>query len=197
MIFLLSFFSVEDLLIFPLCFLILFLILRNRANSYKDLRIRRQYYRAFYFKLLCVFAFTLLTQFYFKGGDTALYYQATKDLRAAIADKPDNFWLIWETQKVTLKSPLFDYFYYDGYTTDLTWSYMLSASNFFPPKLAMIPSYLFWNSYLCINMVFGFFALGGAIRLFKTFLHFYPRLYRELSSPVFFYQEFATGVRAY
>ena len=181
MIFLLSFFSVEDLLIFPLCFLILFLILRNRANSYKDLRIRRQYYRAFYFKLLCVFAFTLLTQFYFKGGDTALYYQATKDLRAAIADKPDNFWLIWETQKVTLKSPLFDYFYYDGYTTDLTWSYMLSASNFFPPKLAMIPSYLFWNSYLCINMVFGFFALGGAIRLFKTFLHFYPRLYRELA----------------
>jgi hypothetical protein len=139
------------------------------------------YYRAFYFKLLSVFAFTILTEFYFKGGDTALFYQATKDLRVAIADKPDNFWLIVNTMQLTYKSSLFDYFFYDGYTADLTWNYMLAAPNFFPPKLALIPSYLFANSYLCLNMVFGFFALGGAIRLFKTFLHFYPRLYRELA----------------
>ncbi|MES1224927.1 MAG: hypothetical protein ABUT20_56085, partial [Bacteroidota bacterium] len=74
-----------------------------------------------------------------------------------------------------------DYFFYDGYTGDLTYNYMLSPAIFFPPKLALIPSYLFANSYLCINMVFSFFALGGAIRLFKTFLHFYPKLYRELA----------------
>jgi hypothetical protein len=179
--FLVSFFSPKDLLIFPLCFVVLFLILRSRANSYKDSRMRMLYYRAFYFKLIGVFAFTLLTEFYFKGGDTALFYQATKDLRAAITDNPDNFWLAIKTQKLTYKSPLFDYFFYDGYTGDLTYNYMLSAANFFPPKLALIPSYLFGNSYLCINMVFGFFALGGAIRLFKTFLHFYPNLYRELA----------------
>jgi hypothetical protein len=179
--FLVSFFSPKDLLIFPLCFVVLFLILRSRANSYKDSRMRTLYYRAFYFKLIGVFAFTLLTEFYFKGGDTALFYQATKDLRAAITDNPDNFWLAIKTQKLTYKSPLFDYFFYDGYTGDLTYNYMLSAANFFPPKLALIPSYLFGNSYLCINMVFGFFALGGAIRLFKTFLHFYPNLYRELA----------------
>jgi hypothetical protein len=181
MVFLVSFFSVEDLLVFPLCFLVLLFILRGQANSYKDLRMRMLYYRAFYFKLLCVFVFTLLTEFYFKGGDTALFFQATKDLRAAIADKPENFWLIMRTQQLTFKSPLFDYFYYDGYTNDLTWNYMVAAANFFPPKLALIPSYLFGNSYLCINMVFGFFALGGAIRLFKTFLHFYPLYYRELA----------------
>jgi hypothetical protein len=181
MIFLVSYFSGEDLLIFPICFVIMYFIIKGRASAYKDLRMQRLYYRAFYFKLICVFAFTLLTEFYFKGGDTALYYQATKDLRAAIDDKPDNFWLILESRAVTFKSPLFDYFYYDGYEGDLTWNYMISPANFFPPKLALIPSYLFWNSYLCINMVFGFFALGGAIRLFKTFLYFYPRLYRELA----------------
>jgi len=181
MFFLVSFFSGQDLLVFPLCFVVLFFILRSQANSYKDPRMRMLYYRAFYFKMICVFAFTLLTQFYFKGGDTSLYYQATKDLRAAITDKADNFWEIMKTQKLTYKSPLFDYFYYDGYTADVTYNYMLNAGNFFPPKLALIPSYLFWNSYLCINMCFGFFALGGAIRLFKTFLHFYPAQYRELA----------------
>ncbi|MBL0130309.1 MAG: hypothetical protein IPP43_03595 [Chitinophagaceae bacterium] len=30
-------------------------------------------------------------------------------------------------------------------------------------------------------MMFAFFALGGTIRLFKTFYHFYPKLYRELA----------------
>lgn len=176
-----SFFSPKDLLVFPLCFVILFLILRNRANSYRDIRISSLYYRAFYFRLIGVFAFTILTEFYFKGGDTALYFQATQDLRAAITARSENLWLILQTQKVTYKSELFDYFFYDGYTGDLTYNYMLSPANFFPPKLALIPSYIFANSYLCINMVFSFFALGGAIRLFKTFLHFYPGLYRELA----------------
>ncbi|MES1197804.1 MAG: DUF2142 domain-containing protein, partial [Chitinophagaceae bacterium] len=178
---LLIFFSPKDLLIFPLCFAVLFLIIRNRANSYRDIRINSLYHRAFNFRLIGVFTFTILTEFYFKGGDTALYYQATQDLRAAITDRSENFWLIMQTQKITFKSPLFDYFFYDGYTGDLTYNYMLSPANFFPPKLALIPSYLFANSYLCINMVFSFFALGGAIRLFKTFLHFYPKLYRELA----------------
>jgi len=62
----LSFFSLKDLLIFPLCFIILFLILRNRANSYKDPNIRQIYYRAFYFKLIGVFAFTILLSFILK-----------------------------------------------------------------------------------------------------------------------------------
>ena len=139
------------------------------------------YFRAFYFKIICVFAFTLLTEFYFKGGDTSLYYQATKDLRAAVADNPDNLWVALSSQKLTYKSPLFDFFYYDGYAHDITYNYMFSAANFMSPKLALLPSYLFGNSYLCLNMMFAFFALGGTIRLFKTFYHFYPQLYREIA----------------
>jgi hypothetical protein len=177
----LSFFSATDLAIFPLCFLVMFFIIRAKAKKYRDENIKRLYFRAFYFKLICVFAFTMLTQFYFKGGDTALYYQATQDLRAAIKDNPENFWVTLETQKLTYKSPLFDYFYYDGYQHDITYNYMFHAANFFPPKLALIPSYIFFNSYLAISMCFAFFALGGAIRIFKTFYHFYPNLYREIA----------------
>lgn len=174
------FFSPFDLMVFPFCLLLLFIIFRNRVNTNKDPRIRKLFYRAFAFKIICVLAFTLLTEFYFKGGDTGLYYQATQDLRAAIKDNPDNFWLAMETSKLTWKSPLFDYFYYDNYEDDLTYNYMLSRANFTAPKIALIPSYIFGNSYLCISMLFGFFALGGAIRLFKTFHYYYPHLYREL-----------------
>lgn len=184
---LVSFFSWSDILFFPVCFAALFFILRNRANKVRDPRIRKIYYRAFYFKVICVIFFTLLSQFYFKGGDTNLYFQATKDLRAAISDNPDNFWVILKTTKLSDETvELNNYFYYDNFDQDITFNYMISTSNFFPGKLALFPSLLFGNSYLCINLVFGFFALGGAIRLFKAFLYFYPDLYRELAMACLF-----------
>lgn len=176
-----SYFSVKDLAVFPICFILLFFIIRARAKRNKDERIKMLYFRAFYFKMICVFAFAFLTQIYFKGGDTALYYQATQDLRAAIKDNPDNLKLAILTPKLTVKSPLFDYFFYDGYDGDLTYNYMFSQANLFPPKLALLPSYIFSNSYLCICLCFGFFALAGSIRLFKTFYYYYPAYYRELA----------------
>lgn len=186
MFFLVRFFSAADFFYVPLCLLILYNILKSRANKNKDPKIRQLYFRAFKIKLLCVFAFTLLTEFYFKGGDTGMYYQASKDMKAAIAGNSDNILEIIKTNKLIIKSPLFDYFYYDGYEDDITYNYMIVAANFYPPKLALIPSYLFGGSYLCINLCFGFFALGGAIRLFKTFYHFFPKYYRELAVACFF-----------
>lgn len=182
----LRFFSETDILVFPLCLLFFYYILKVRANRNPDPKIRRLYFVAFYFKVICVIAFTIITEVYFKGGDTALYYQATKDMRAAIADDPSNFWVSLTTPKLSQDSPLFSYFYYDNYEYDITYNYMLSAHNFVPPKFALIPSYLFFNSFICLNMCFGFFALGGAIRLFKTFYYFYPSLYKELAIACFF-----------
>ena len=90
--------------------------------------------------------------------------------------KPDNLGVAIKTTKLTEDHPLASYFIYDNFEQDITYNYMISASNFLPGKLALIPSFLFGNSYICINMFFGFFALGGAIRLFKTFYYFYPHL---------------------
>lgn len=181
MILLARFFSIADIFLFPACFFLLFFIIRARANKNTDTRIRSLYFRAFYFKTICVLLFVTVTEFYFKGGDTGLYYQATKDLRAAISDNPDNFWVVLDSKKLTSDSPLFPFFYYDNYADDLTYGYMFSSNNFFPPKVALLPSFLFGNSYLCISMCFGFFALIGAIRLFKTFYYFYPHLFKELA----------------
>jgi len=69
----LRFFAVDDIVLAPLCFLLLFIIVRNRANSNKDPFIRKLYYRGFYFKVFCVLAYTFVTEFVFKGGGTGLY----------------------------------------------------------------------------------------------------------------------------
>jgi hypothetical protein len=52
--------------------------------------------------------------------------------------------------------------------------------------MALVPFILFDGSYLCINLFFGFFALGGAIRLFKVFYHFYPGRWREIAAACLF-----------
>jgi len=151
------------------------------AKKEPDPEVRSYYYRAFGFKVLCVLAFTLLTEFYFGGGDTSLYFQAAKDLQAAVKDRSENFWVMLTSQRITVRSPLFDYFYYDGYDLDLTYQYMISPANFFPPKLAFFPLYAFFGSYIAINMCFGFFALVGSIQLFRFFRNYFPSLKKELA----------------
>jgi len=130
--------------------------------------------------------YVYVTAFVFKGGDTVLYYYGTQDLRAAIADNFDYLTVALTEDKLSPQSPLFPYFYYDNNPYDITYNYMISASNLFPCKLALIPSYLFGNSYLCISMCFGFFAFAGSIRLFKAFYHFFPSLYREIAMACIF-----------
>lgn len=151
-----------------------------KANRVEEKHIRLLYMRAFYFKVICVFSFTMITVFYFKGGDTALYYQATKDLRAAILDDFNNYKIILNSSNISFDNPLANFFLYDGFE-DITILYMASPANFMPGKIALLPSLFFGNSYLCVNMFFGFFALGGAIRLFKAFHYFYPKMWRELA----------------
>lgn len=184
----LLFFFIDDLLLVPVCLFFLFLALRYRANRNKDPYLRKMYYKAFYFKIACVLVFTFFTEFYFGGGDTNLYYQGIKDLRAALSDDANNAYLIIQSSFVGKENPLAPYFLYDNYAFDYTFNYMKAPANFFIPRLGVIPSLIFDNSYLCIASCFAFFALGGALRLFKTFYYFYPALRRELAVAIFFAQ---------
>ena len=181
-----QFFSANDFFLFPLCFLILYMIIRYRANGQRDPYVRKIYYQALYYKIACVLAFTFTSEFYFGGGDTGLYYQSIKDLRAALSDDANNAFLILQSSSLERESPLAPYFLYDNYIFDYTFNYMRSPANFAIPRLGVLPSLIFNNSYLCIACCFSLFALGGALRLFKTFYYFYPTLRRELALAILF-----------
>jgi hypothetical protein len=64
--------------------------------------------------------------------------------------------------------------------------FMRSPSNFMVPKLGLIPSYLFFNSYLSLCLVFSAFALWGTIRLYKLFLYYFPLMNREIALATLF-----------
>jgi hypothetical protein len=150
----LRFFSLNDIFLVPLCLLILFFLVRSRAEKPANKSIRKIYYRGFAFKVFSVFLYTLVTEFIFKGGDTALYYQAIKDLRAALGDDFNHIYTIIDSKSIDIESPLAPYFYYDNYAYDFTFNYMRDASNFSAPRLGLVPAVLFFNSYLCISLFF-------------------------------------------
>jgi hypothetical protein len=186
MLLIIDFFSVNDFFLVPLCLVIIYAVIRNRANNCKNENIKPYYYRAFYFKLFCTFAYVIVTVYYFGGGDTALYFQAIQDLRAALSDDFKHFPEILTTSHLDETSPLASYFLYDNYESDITYNYMAVAGNFFVPRIAIIPSLVFFNSYLCICLCFMMFAVGGAMRLFKTFYYYYPSEKRELALAILF-----------
>lgn len=176
-----QFFSIEDLILVPICVLVLYGILRSRTSNLQDENLKRIYYKGFYFKVACVLVYTFVTEFYFGGGDTGLYYQGVKNFRTALTADYDLLGTIFTTSHLTDTSPLTPYFLYDNYANDFTYGYMTAPSNFIIPQLALIPSLLFANNYLCISLFFSFFALAGSLRLFKIFYHFYPDARTELA----------------
>jgi hypothetical protein len=180
-----QFFSINDIVLVPVCLVMMFAIIRWRANHCTDEKLKKYYYKAFYYKVFFIFAFTFITEFYFGGGDTSLYYQAIKDLRLAVNDDFTNFWEIVTSSHLKENSPLAPFFLYDNYV-DVTYNYMQGPSNFFVPRLGFFPSLVFFNSYLCICICLSMFALGGAIRLFKFFYYYYPAAYREIALATLF-----------
>jgi hypothetical protein len=181
-----TFFTINDFLLVPICLIIVYGIARNRAKSCKDETISKYYYKAFYFKVFCVVAYSIITAFYFGGGDTALYFQGIHDFRTALAEDFDYLRYIITSSKLDDENPLTPYFVYDNYSADFTYNYMRVPGNFFVPRLGLLPSLVFFNSYLCICLCFMMFALGGAMRLFKTFYYYYPSAHRELALAILF-----------
>jgi hypothetical protein len=155
------------------------------VRKYKDERLKKLFLLAFYFKMAFVLIFTLLNSYYYRGGDTEMYFQCSKFLHKAVMDDSGNFWEILKTKRLHLKTPLLNYFIYTDSPYPV-FEAMSDPGNFMAPKLALIPALIFNKSYICIAMFFAFFALGGAIRLFKFFYHYYPAYWREIALATLF-----------
>jgi hypothetical protein len=181
-----SLFQSGDFFAAPICFIVLLMIMSVILHKYEDEKLKKLFLRAFYFKMAMTLAYTSVISFYYGGeGDTEMYYFCTQDLHKAVMDNTDNFLKVYTTKVINVKTPLMDYFIYDGYPYP-TFEFMHSSSNFMVPKLGLPFALIFNKSYLCMAFCFSFFSLGGAIRLFKLFYHYFPQYYREIAFAALF-----------
>ncbi|HEX6193713.1 MAG TPA: hypothetical protein VFZ42_15165 [Chitinophagaceae bacterium] len=185
MVLLANLLSSSDFLYASLCVIVLMMIMTVIVKKYKSEDDRHLFMRAFYFKMICTIAYTCISTFYYKYGDTEMYYVASQQLRLAVLDDFDNLSLIYRTMQVNVRSPLMLYFMYLDSPYPV-FEAMHSPANFLIPKLGLPFALIFNNSYLCIAMSFSFFALGGAIRLYKFFVHYFPTYRKEVAFATLF-----------
>jgi hypothetical protein len=180
-----SLFKSSDIIAVPIFFMILLMAFSIIIKKYKNDETRRLYLRAFYFKMFFSLAYTILNTFYYRGGDTEMYYFATQYLHQAVNDDGANVQVIYATKMINVKTELMNYFLYQN-SEYPTFEAMHNPGNFLVPKLGLPFALAFADSYLCIAMAFSFFALGGMIRLYKVFIHYYPGFQKEIAFACFF-----------
>ena len=171
--------TVYDIIIAPFCIFLLWLIFAAQLRNYER-PTARLFLKAAKFKIFCAIAFTLVTAFYYGGGDSEMFFFALKDMKQAIDENSVTYWQLFKMESTDENSLLAYYFELDDIKYPVS-GFMRSPSNFLIPKLALLPALIFFNSYLCICLVFSFFALGGAIRLYKMFLYYFPNIRREVA----------------
>lgn len=176
--------SLFDIIGSLLCIGLLWIILSIRLKKY-DLAHRRLFVKAFRFKILCSVVYTLITAYYYRGGDTEMFFYAVRDMHQAINANDLDLKELLFMEKVADNHPLAYHFQMDN-TKYPVIGFMHHAGNFMVPKLGLLPYTVFFKSYLPLCLCFSFFALAGAIRLYKLFLHYFPKIQVQVALSTLF-----------
>lgn len=176
--------TIDDLYMVPICLLLLFIIAGTVRSKYKKTQLEKYFMPGLIFRFVATVLYTLILGYYYKGGDTTMFFRALLDLHDAVSQ---NSSLLNETYLQAKLDPLGQlnpYFEFDG--TGVSHYYMYQVGNYMVPKVALPLSFIFNKSYLCISFCLAFFAFGGCWRLFKLFYSIYPHLHKKIAIATLF-----------
>lgn len=176
--------SANDFYLVPLCLLVLYIIALRTKRKYKGLQLEKYFMTALTFRFIATILYTLVLGYYYKGGDTTMYFRAVLDLHLAVNDNTSFIADIYGKTKLNPDEALNSYFMFDG--TGVTHYYMYQVSNYMVPRIALPLSLIFSKSYLCISFCLAFFAFAGCWRIFKLFYSFYPHLHKKIAIATLF-----------
>ena len=152
-------FSTDDFFMVPLCAIILYAIAYTVRKKYEGTRSKKYFLAGLTTRFIFTILYALTIEYYYKGGDTSMFFQALYDMQNAIGDDSSVLGEIYSKIKLEPTDALINYFMYDR--TGITHYYMYQVSNFMVPKVALPFSILFFRNYLCISLCLTFFAFAG------------------------------------
>ncbi len=143
---------------------------------YAESNLKKFLYLGLAAKMFGSIAFALMSQYFFKEGDTFMYFTGGLDFKRFLFAKfPDNLDLLF--------LPAEDYgnFYKLNADNFNNFGYMSSTGNLFTAKISAFFSLFAFDGYLLTSLFFGLFAFSGMWRLFRVFTGIYPELSKQLS----------------
>ncbi|MCX6319789.1 MAG: hypothetical protein NTW29_21100 [Bacteroidetes bacterium] len=174
----------NDVFLVPICFLLIWAFAYQFKKKYENTEIGKYFFPALFFRLLFVFIYAMIIQFYYGYGDTSLYYQAVLDMQNSLSNDFSGWKEIYFKLKLDVNSPHYLYFLNDngGYTN----LYMMNLSNYMVPRFALPFSLIFSGSYICICFCLSLYSFAGCWRVYRMFYEMFPRLHRKLAIAILF-----------
>ncbi len=173
-------YSVLDLLVPPVfLFIIFFFAIRHRQRK----ELREAYYKYYTsglaVKLVGSVALCLVYTFYYKGGDTTLYFKGSLSL-LKLAEKDFGQFL-----EVMFKPRTPETYSYFDKTTGWP-GYWWDNHSFFVVKVVTLFSLLGFKSFIGTAMLLAWASFSGVWKLYQLFARLYPQLSKELAISILF-----------
>jgi hypothetical protein len=172
--------GIKDFLLAPLYLFIIYQILfLIKKKECTDNILHKYFIPAATAKFVGAVALGLVYFFYYKGGDTVIFYKGSSIINDIITTKP---LLGLEVLVRDCKQPLSYELkaYFRGYM------YIYDNASFFVVRIAAIIGLFTFNSYLVTSLFFSLISFSGSWALFRTLLNIYPHMHKELAYCIFF-----------
>lgn len=166
--------SLWDLILIPLYLLLsyIFLVLLRKKNTGNSL-MQRYLVKAFFYRAAFAILLCLLIYFYYGFGDTMTYFREAMNVKAAI-----------KRGDVSLTILFRDYDYvttnYDGLITGANSGWIIE-------RIALVLSYLTFNSYLTITLLCALITYSGVFKMFEAFAGLMPQWHSKISLLVLYF----------
>lgn len=137
--------------------------------------------RGLYIKILGTIGFCFVYTYYYKGGDTIGYFESTRAFSNLLMKRPADFVSVYFSGSSTSGMNTFDP--YTGYP----WGYLyFEDRTLFTIKVITPVVFLCFNSYLLSSIVLSVITYSGSWQIYKLFVKYYPRYYREAAIGILF-----------
>lgn len=166
-----------EFLLVPVYILGFFWITKWIARKYyTDSYLKKFLYLGIAAKLFGSISFALMSQYFFKEGDTFMYFSGGLDFKNFLFHNfPENSNLLF------LSAEDYGNFYKLNAENMNNFGYMSSTGNLFTAKFSGFLSILSFDGYLLTSLFFGLFAFAGMWQLFSVFSRIYPTLTKQCS----------------
>lgn len=172
-----------DYLLLPFYIFIFYrIIIKIKKKYYQDSPLRKYLVYGFWAKIFASISFALLTQYYYNGGDSFMYYIGGSDFKETILkDFPQNLHFLFSPAQE------FEQYYEMTFDKPYIYGYLGAPSNLMGAKFVAFFSFFSFNKYLIISLWFGLLSFSGFWQCFKILAEKYPLLRKPIAISFLFF----------
>jgi hypothetical protein len=138
------------------------------------------YYNNFVlFKILTAILFVLIHSYYYKGGDTFLYFSGASFFYDQFINNPITYFKLLFSAQDEIANV--------AYTNTLAYALTSSKDVFLLSKIVSIFNIFCFNSYLATSILYTLITAIGVWKLYTTLCKVYPGLYKIFALGILFY----------